>query len=181
LPATTENARVRIFSRCRQGLRIRLRILRRKSRALAPAFVPVAVITSGQCGAVAVIHGRGVNAVFVFPAQARSGPLPALIVGTASAPPSSSSSATTTGGSSWSCVHSPRKLLCIDCLCMLQNFTKLQMLRRPRPACSRLYEGKAPPDTQNWIYESAGSNRAHSRTNPNSWNKPLFENETFNF
>ena len=73
----------------------------------------------GHRRAIAVIHGSGVNAVFVLPAQALSRAVVRADCGAASAasPPSSSSSAT--GGSSWSCVHSPLKLL----RRMLQNFT----------------------------------------------------------
>ena len=62
-------------------------------------------------GAIAVVHGRGVNAVLIVARLALAGTLPALILGTASAPPSAASSSTI-GGSSWSCVHSPLKLLC---------------------------------------------------------------------
>ena len=90
----------------RQRLRLRLRILRGKPWPLASALCPL--LPPGQRRAITVIHGRGVDAVFVLAAQARSGPLSALIVWPASAPPPSSSA---TGGSSWSCVHSPLKLL----------------------------------------------------------------------
>jgi hypothetical protein len=73
----------------------------------------VAVIVSpGQRGAVAVVHGGGVNAVLVLAAQAWSGPLSPLIVRTATPPPPSSSA---TGVLSWSCVHNPLKLVPTRC------------------------------------------------------------------
>ena len=77
-----------------------------KSGTLSPAFV--AVVAACHYGSIAVIHGRGVDAVFIFTAEALSGPVSALIVWTASSP---SSSPPPTGGFSWSCVHSPLKLL----------------------------------------------------------------------
>jgi hypothetical protein len=62
-----------------------------------------------------VVHRRRIDAVLVFARQARSGPLSALVLLAASAPSSSSASATTTGGPSWSSVHIPLKLLCMNC------------------------------------------------------------------
>src|SRR6202011_3365210 len=110
-----ENTRGRV-SIHRQRFWLRLRILRGKPRPL-PSAALVPIVASGQRRPVAVVHRRGINAVFVFPAQARPRPLSALIMRTASAPPSSSPS-TAAGGSSWSCVHSPLKLL----RDVLQNF-----------------------------------------------------------
>src|SRR5271169_450463 len=153
-----KNARVRIFVARWQRLRFRLRILRSKPRPLPSALVPV-VVAPGQGCPVAVVHRRRVDAVLVFPAQARSGPLSALVVGTAAAPPSSSSSAT--GGSSWSCVHSPRKLFLTGC----------RILQNPKGPASRAIPaipGKAPPLAQNRIYAVAGSDWTHYGTNPNS-------------
>src|ERR1039457_3965770 len=121
-----KDARVRVSIR-RQRFRFRLRILHRKPRPLPSALVPI-VVAPGQCRPVAVIHRRRVDAVFVFPAQARPGLLSALIVGTASAPPSSSS--TTTGGSSWSCVHSPLKLL--RTCCRILQISKAPPVARSR-------------------------------------------------
>ena len=76
------NAKMREFASpfVGQRFRLRLRILRGKPWPL-PSAAFVAVVAAGQCGAIAVIHGRGVDAVFVFPAQARSGALSALIAG----------------------------------------------------------------------------------------------------
>jgi hypothetical protein len=66
------------------------------------------VAIAGQCGAIAVIHGRGVDAILIVTRLAGAGGAgTAGIVRTASATPSASASAT--GGSSWSCVHSPLK------------------------------------------------------------------------
>src|ERR1700727_2546750 len=97
--------RPRVLPR-RYWLRFRLRILRPIPRTLPPRPVPVA---SRHCGAIAVVHGRGINSVLVLAVlPALSGPLSALILRTPSAPPSVSSSAS--GGFSWSCVHSPLKL-----------------------------------------------------------------------
>jgi hypothetical protein len=64
------------------------------------------VIAAGLGGPVAVIHGRGINTVWVLAASlALSRPLSPLIVWAASAPPSISPS--TTGGLTRSCVHIP--------------------------------------------------------------------------
>src|SRR5579872_1970665 len=79
-----------------------LRILRSESGTLPPALTPV---VAGERGAVAVIHRRRIDAVFIFPAHPMPGALSTLMLLTTSSPPPSSSSAT--GGSSWSCVHSP--------------------------------------------------------------------------
>src|SRR5271169_1906828 len=100
-----KNARVGVQSP-RYGLWFRRRIGRAEAWPLTSGLLPV--VASGHCGAVTVIHGRGVNAVWVLPTSlALSRPLSALIVGTASAPPSASASAT--GGFARSCVHSPLK------------------------------------------------------------------------
>ena len=135
-----KDARVRI-SIHRQRFRLRLRILRRKPRPLPPALVPI-VVVAGQRRTVAVIHWRRVNAVFVFPAQARPRLVSALIMGTASAPPSSSPSST--GGSSWSCVHNPLKLLRI--CCRILQISKAPPVARSAPL------DEAPPGPHNRIF-----------------------------
>src|SRR4029077_18868576 len=110
-----KNTRIRVFAARRQRFRFGLRMLRRKPSPLPSATLVAVVVAASQCCAIAVIHRRRVDAVFIFPAQARPGPLSALVMGTASAPPSSSASSATAGGSSWSCVHSPLKMLRVCC------------------------------------------------------------------
>src|SRR5580704_2916236 len=95
-----------------------LGILRGETGPLASALAAV-VIAAVHDGAVAVVHGRGIDAVFIFAAQTRPGPLTALIVGTATAP---SSSASATGGVGWSCVHSPLKLFGTICCSRYARF-----------------------------------------------------------
>src|SRR5207248_4007594 len=87
-------------------LGVGLGILRGKAGALASCLVTI-VVVAGQSGAVAMIHGRGVDAVFIFPGRSRSGAMPALLMLTASAAPSSASATAAAGEFSWSCVHSP--------------------------------------------------------------------------
>ncbi len=106
-------------------------------------------------GPIAVIHGRRVDAVFVFPAQTLSGPLSALIVGAATPAPSSSSA--TTGGFSWSCVHSPLKLVA-HCCNTLQNLKSPVEARRS----AQLHP------SHKFDCAVAGSDWTHDGTNPNS-------------
>jgi hypothetical protein len=107
----SKDAGIRVLIHHRQRLRFGLRKLRGEPRPLASAaLVPVGAAIHDRT--IAVVHGRGVNAVFVLAAQGLAGPLPALVVRTPSAPPSS---APATGGFSWSCVHSPLKLLRTIC------------------------------------------------------------------
>ncbi len=142
-----------------------------KPWTLPSALMPVVIVAPGHRGPVAVVHGRGVDAVFVFPAQALSGPLSALIVWAASAPSSSSSSATTTGGSSWSCVHSPLKLL----RKMLQNFTDLKG-RTSRTRFTAIGRSSARPYTQSDL-RSCGLRLDTLWNEPQLLKQPLFANE----
>src|SRR4029077_2590424 len=69
-----------------------------------PAPCALAIVAC-QCGAIAVIHGRGVDAILIVARLAGAGGAgTAWIVRASSATPTVSAS-TTTGGSSWSCVH----------------------------------------------------------------------------
>ena len=142
-----------------QRLRFQLGVLRGKSWPLPASAMPVITAAAVHGGAVAVIHGRGVDAVFVFPAQARSGALSALIAGTASAPSASSSS--TTGGFSWSCVHSPLKLFGFYCC------KNLRISGAPTRSTRAVQHG-TPPGRRHTIYAVAGCGWTHFGTNPNS-------------
>ena len=81
-----------------------------------PVPAAVAIVIVAHHRPVTVIHGRGVDAVFVLAAQGLSGPLSTLIMRATSAPPSLSTAASASGGSAWSCVHSPLKLIDIRCM-----------------------------------------------------------------
>src|SRR5205823_12465481 len=83
-----------------QRLGFRLRIVRRKARPMAAGTR--AIVAAGQCRAVAVIHGCGVNAVALVIATGSALRIAAAL-GTASAP--SPVSPSSTGGTSWSCIH----------------------------------------------------------------------------
>src|ERR1019366_7467106 len=103
-----KDARVGILAQCGQRLGSGGRVGRSEA-GTRTASRPLAVVAvAGQSGAIAVIHGRGVDAVLIVARLAGAGAAgPAWIVGTASATPPVSASAT--GGPSWSCVHSPLK------------------------------------------------------------------------
>ena len=88
-----------------------------------------------------------------FHGSALSGPLSALIVWAPSAPSSSSSSPT--GGSSWSCVHSPLKLL----RKMLQI---LQILNGPTSQRRSPRLGAAPPGLTESDLRSCGLATGHT-------------------
>ena len=134
-----KDARIGVFSGAGNGSGSGCGYCAGEAGPLASALVAIVVVPPAMRRAIAVVHGRGVDAVFVLAAQAGPGPLSALIVGTASAPPASSSSAT--GGSSWSCVHSPLKLFATR----LQNFTESQRFASLAfPLAART---KAPPRT----------------------------------
>jgi hypothetical protein len=121
-------ARIGVFPHG-QRLRLTLRILCRKPRTLPPRLVPIAV----QDGAIAVIHGRGINAVRILAillpvlSLPLSRALASRIRRPPSPPPPVSSSAS--GGSSRSCVHSPLKysrslISTLDCLQFFQSLAE---------------------------------------------------------
>jgi hypothetical protein len=111
--------------------------------------MPIIATTAVHGGTVTVIHGRGVDAVFVFPAEPRSGALSALVAGTASAPSSSSASSTTPGGLSWSCVHSPLKLF--DRLLLQKNSESCSTRRiNIRTARAEIPPGRTPYDLRGY-------------------------------
>src|SRR5208282_989456 len=104
----SKDSRIGIFAQNRQRFRVSRRERRGKSRTSSPTPVLAVVAIPRQGGAIAVIHGSGVNAVLIVARLARAGGTSsARIVGPPSAAPSTSASAT--GRPSWSCVHSPLK------------------------------------------------------------------------
>src|SRR5437588_7429083 len=74
-----ENARITVRFTSGHRFRLGLRILRAVPRALASAAL-MTVVATGERRAVAVIHGRRVDAIFVLAARALSGPLPPLLM-----------------------------------------------------------------------------------------------------
>src|SRR5580704_366732 len=103
-----KDARGGIFAQRGERLGIGRREGRSEAGTRTASRTLAVVAVAGQRGAIAVIHGRSVDAILIVARLAGAGGTgPAWIVRAASATPSASASAT--GGSSWSCVHSPLK------------------------------------------------------------------------
>ena len=130
----------------------------------------MAIIVSAHHGAIAVVHGRRVDAVFVLAAQARSGTLSPLTVLTAASPPPSSSA---TGVFSWSCVHSPLKLVHTRC-------KSLQISKIP-PECGSTAACKAQPGhTLILLLRSCELRRNTLWNEPQNLQKTALANENLN-